>query len=97
MTYVEECDSVSERVKDLKRAIDSLREEMEAIDVYNQRADNTKDENLKKILLHNAKEEKEHSAMLIEWLRKNDKEFDGEIKDYLYSEGADVTAHEHHD
>ncbi|MCF7795375.1 ferritin [Patescibacteria group bacterium] len=80
----EETSKVTEKTLDIKRAIDSLREEIEAIDLYNQRADATQDEDLKKVLLHNAKEEKEHSAMLIEWLRKNDAELEDELKEYLF-------------
>jgi hypothetical protein len=80
----EETSKVSEKTLDIKRAIDSLREEVEAVDLYNQRADATSNEDLKKVLLHNAKEEKEHSAMLIEWLRKNDSEFEEELREYLF-------------
>jgi len=80
----EERSKLTEKTLDIKRAIDSLREEVEAVDLYNQRADATSDEDLKKILLHNAKEEKEHSAMLIEWLRKNDSELEDELKEYLF-------------
>ena len=50
----------------------SLKEELEAIDNYQRRIDIAKDEELKKILKHNMDEEKEHVAMLIEWLRKAD-------------------------
>jgi len=62
----EERDKLSEKTLDMTRAIDSLREELEAVDWYNQRADACTDENLKKILVHNANEEKEHAAMLLE-------------------------------
>ena len=57
---------------DLERARKSLREELEAIDFYQERIDATEDESLKKLLEHNMNEEKEHAAMIIEWLRKND-------------------------
>ena len=50
------------------RAWVSLREELEAIDWYDQRIDATTDEQLKTILAHNRDEEKEHAAMLIAWL-----------------------------
>nr|WP_230375530.1 hypothetical protein [Methanolobus vulcani] len=60
---------MSEKTLNMKGAIDSLREELEAIDWYNQRVDACTDENLKKILIHNADEEKEHAAMLLEWIR----------------------------
>lgn len=82
----EQREKLSKITLDKKRAIDSLREELEAVDWYNQRADATDDEELKKILQHNAKEEKEHAAMLIEWLRKNDQEFADEIKEYLFKD-----------
>ena len=82
---------LSSKTLDLKRAIDSIKEELEAVDWYNQRADATEDENLKKILIHNANEEKEHAAMLIEWLRQNDETFDKELKDYLFSDKKDIT------
>jgi hypothetical protein len=57
---------------DLERARKSLREELEAIDFYQERIDATDDKTLKKILVHNMNEEKEHAAMLIEWIRKKD-------------------------
>jgi len=88
----EERNSMSKRTLDLKRAIDSLKEELEAVDWYNQRADACTDENLKKILVHNANEEKEHAAMLIEWIRQNDENFAHELKDYLFSEEADIAS-----
>ncbi len=82
----EQREKLSKTTLDKKRAIDSIKEELEAVDWYNQRADATDDEELKKILQHNAKEEKEHAAMLIEWLRKNDQEFADEIKEYLFKD-----------
>ena len=57
---------------DLEMARESLREELGAIDSYQARIDATKDNTLKKLLIHNMDEEKEHTAMLIEWIRKND-------------------------
>ncbi|MCX6818836.1 MAG: hypothetical protein NT129_02450 [Candidatus Aenigmarchaeota archaeon] len=50
----------------------SLCEELGAIDNYQQRIDTARDEALKKVLKHNMDEEKEHVAMLVEWLKKND-------------------------
>jgi hypothetical protein len=87
----EERDQISLKTLELKRAIDSLKEELEAVDWYQQRADACQDENLKKILLHNAQEEKEHAAMLISWIQQNDKEFNKELKTYLFSDKADLT------
>lgn len=84
---------ISEKTQDIKRATDSLKEEIEAVDSYNQRADATTNEELKKILLHNADEEKEHAAMLIEWLRRNDSVYADELKEFLFTDG-DITEHE---
>ena len=58
--------------KELERARQSLIEELEAINWYQERIDATGNESIKKILEHNRDEEKEHAAMLIEWLRAND-------------------------
>lgn len=68
---------------DMKRAIDSLREELEAVDWYKQRAEACKDKNLRNILLHNAKEEKEHAAMLLTWIQQQDTEMEKALKMYL--------------
>lgn len=84
----EDRSSLSEYVQDMQRAIDSLREELEAIDYYNQRADACKDEELRKILLHNAAEEKEHASMLLEWIRRNDEEMNKQLKEFLFTEGS---------
>jgi len=81
---------LSKKTLDFRRAINSLREELEAVDFYNQRADACSNTNLKKILIHNADEEKEHAAMLIEWLRQNDSEFDKELKEILFSKDKDI-------
>lgn len=88
----EERSKLSEKTLDLKRAIDSLKEELEAIDFYNQRADACTSENLKKILIHNANEEKEHAAMLMEWIRQNDENFAKELKEYLFVEKEDISS-----
>jgi len=61
---------------DLKKARQSLVEELEAINWYETRLESAKDEDLKRIIAHNRDEEKEHAAMLVEWIRKNDKEQD---------------------
>jgi hypothetical protein len=57
---------------DLERARQSLIEEFEAINWYQERIEATKNDSLKKILEHNRDEEKEHAAMLMEWIREHD-------------------------
>jgi len=84
---------LSSKTLDIRRTIDSIREELEAVDLYNQRADATSDPALKAILLHNAGEEKEHASMLLEWLRRADPQFDHEFKDNLFKDGAITGQH----
>lgn len=84
--FHEEISDLSDETRDMHRAIQSLMEELEAVDWYNQRADACKDENLKAILAHNRDEEKEHASMLLEWIRRNDSTFSKELKDYLFTE-----------
>jgi hypothetical protein len=66
-------ENLSDETKDLERGRQSLIEEFEAINWYQERVEACKDAELKKILEHNRDEEKEHAAMLIEWIRKKDK------------------------
>jgi hypothetical protein len=77
---------LSNETRDMHNAIISLQEELEAIDNYNQRADVCKNKELKSIIEHNRDEEKEHAAMLMEWIRRNDQRFSGELKKYLFTE-----------
>jgi len=70
----------------MHRAITSLMEELEAVDWYNQRVDACTDDDLKAILAHNRDEEKEHAAMVLEWIRRKDLLFDKELKDYLFTD-----------
>ena len=84
--YHEPIDELSDATRDMHRAITSLMEELEAVDWYNQRVDACKDEDLKAILEHNRDEEKEHAAMVLEWIRRQDPSFNSELKDYLFTE-----------
>jgi len=70
---------------DMHRAIVSLIEELEAVDWYQQRVDACRNPELRAILAHNRDEEKEHAAMVLEWIRRNDPAFDKELKDYLFT------------
>lgn len=70
----------------LHQALASLMEELDAVDWYRQRADDTDDEALKGLLLHNMREEMEHASMLLEWIRRNDADFGGHMKTYLFTE-----------
>ena len=83
--YHERIDDLTDETRDMHRAITSLMEELEAVDWYNQRVDACKDDELRKILAHNRDEEKEHAAMVLEWIRRQDATFDKELRDYLFT------------
>jgi ferritin-like protein len=65
-------------------------EELEAVDWYDQRIDATDDPELRAILVHNRDEEKEHAAMVLEWLRRRDPQMDQFLREYLFTEGSIV-------
>ncbi len=83
--YHEPISEMTDATRDMHRAIISLMEELEAVDWYNQRVDAARDPELKEILAHNRDEEKEHAAMLLEWIRRADPTFSKELKDYLFT------------
>ncbi|MBI4832510.1 MAG: ferritin [Candidatus Lindowbacteria bacterium] len=84
--YHEPSEKMSKLTLDLHRAWMSLKEEIEAMDWYQQRIDATDNKDLKEILKHNRDEEKEHAAMLMEWVRRNDTAFAKEMKEYLFTD-----------
>ena len=79
-------DALSPTTKDMHRAIVSLMEELEAIDWYQQRIDAAADGDLKEILRHNRDEEKEHAAMVLEWIRRRDPSFDEVLRAFLFTD-----------
>lgn len=85
---------LSVETRELHRALVSLREELEAVDWYRQRADACRDAPLRTILLHHMRDEMEHAAMLIEWLRRKDADFAAELRTYLYADGSIVEVEE---
>jgi ferritin-like protein len=76
---------VQESTIDRHRAIVSIREEFEAVDWYDQRVDATTDIELAAVLAHNRDEEKEHAAMTLEWLRRNDPVLAKHLRTYLFT------------
>jgi ferritin-like protein len=83
--FHESAQDLKPETRDMHRAIVSLKEELEAIDWYQQRIDATGDEALRKILTHNRDEEKEHASMVLEWIRRHDPVFDAHLKQYLFT------------
>lgn len=84
-TYHEPYELLSEKARDMHRALTSLHEELDAIDWYGQRADVCTDAELRAVLLHNREEEIEHAMMVLEWIRRADALFDEKARTYLFS------------
>ena len=81
---------MSDETLNFSRAVKSVQEELEAVDWYNQRAQATKDKQLRAILEHNRDEEIEHAMMALEYLRRNNSVFDKHMRTYLFTE-AEIT------
>ena len=86
--YHEPIEKLNEKALDISRALNSLKEEIEAVDWYNQRVVASNDRELKEIMAHNRDEEIEHAVMSIEWLRRNMDKWDEELRTYLFTDGA---------
>jgi ferritin-like protein len=85
-TLHEDPKALGAEIVDKHRAITSLMEELEAIDWYDQRVKATADDELRAVLAHNRDEEKEHAAMVLEWLRRRDPVLDANLRKYLFTE-----------
>ena len=86
--YHEDEGRLTTETKDMHRAIRSLMEEVEAVDWYQQRIDACEDPLLARILAHNRDEEKEHAAMVLEWIRRHDPKIDEQLRTYLFQDRA---------
>ena len=78
---------LSPEIIDRHRAIQSLMEELAAVDWYDQRVAACTDDELRAILAHNRDEEKEHASMVLEWIRRHDPAFDAHLREYLFKDG----------
>ena len=72
-------------MEDLNRARQSLIEELQAMMWYDQRIEETEDEELRRILAHNRDDEKEHASLILEWIRRHDEAMDEELREKLFS------------
>ena len=79
-------DKLKPQTIDRHRAVVSIMEELEAVDWYDQRVDAADDPELRDLLAHNRDEEKEHAAMMLEWLRRRDAKLDEHLRTYLFTE-----------
>ena len=87
----EAAELLDEATIDRHRAFASLIEELEAIDWYDQRVGATRDPELASILAHNRDDEKEHAAMTLEWIRRQDPALDEQLRLYLFTSGQIVS------
>lgn len=83
--YHELASEMSQKARDTIRMINSFKEEIEAVDWYYQRCELATDPEAKEIMWHNAVEEMEHAMMCLEWLRRNQDGWDGEMRKYLFT------------
>ena len=81
---------LTERTRDLHRALASLQEELEAIDWDQQRIDVVHDDELREVLCHARDEEMEHATMVLEWIRRKSATFDRVLRERLFAEGSIV-------
>ncbi len=95
--YHEPVNELSSEARNFSRALNSLKEEIEAIDWYHQRVIASDDPELKEIMAHNRDEEIEHACMALEWLRRNMPGWDEELRTYLFKEGPIAHHGEHED
>lgn len=79
---------LSNQALNIHRALASLQEELEAIDYYHQRVDQSDDESLKAVLAHNRDDEMEHAMMLLEWLRRAMPGFDVQMRKFMFTSGS---------
>ena len=86
-SYHEPYEALSEPTRNLHRAIVSLKEELEAVDWYQQRAEACTDDELRAVLVHNKNEEIEHAMMTLEWLRRHDPVVAANIATYIGASG----------
>lgn len=85
--YHEPAEELSPETRDFVRALVSLKEEIEAVDWYQQRIDVAGNDSLKAILAHNRNEEIEHACMTLEWLRRNMPGWNEQLRTYLFKDG----------
>jgi len=87
MNYHEPQELLTQEDMDMHRILQSIIEEIEAVDWYYQRAAATENPLVRKFVLHNAHEEIEHALIGIEYLRRTSPVWSDMIDEYLYQDG----------
>lgn len=85
--YHEPPGELPQAVRDRHRIYQTIMEEFEAIDWYDQRIAVTADPSVRALLQHNRDEEVEHAMMALEWVLRNDAVAAGHARTYLFSHG----------
>lgn len=85
--YQEETIKLTAPTMDMHRAITSLSEKLIELDRSNQRIDACTDSSLLSILVMSRDVQKQHIAMLLEWMRRHDPKFDGALRTTLFKAG----------
>lgn len=93
--YHEPPEELSQPVRTFARMIQSLIEEAEAIDWYEQRIHVEKDRQAKKIMQHAQQEEFIHFAMDLEFLLRKKKDWQTICKNVLFKSGDIIDNAEH--
>ncbi|MBD3250369.1 MAG: hypothetical protein GF381_02265 [Candidatus Pacebacteria bacterium] len=85
--YHEPVDQLDDQAQDYARMMQTMIEEAEAIDWYEQRIQATKDEQLRTTLRHAQEEEYEHFALALEWLIRRSPAWKKMLKKILFTKG----------
>ncbi|AKU20299.1 hypothetical protein MJ904_25375 [Massilia sp. MB5] len=93
---IEERDYLNAQVIDMHRALRSLAEKLEQLDLLNQRIEACTDPELKLVMASQRDATRKHVAMLLEWVRRRDPKLDKEMKDALFKAGP-IAAQYHYE
>lgn len=93
--YHEPPSELSDEIRDAHRALTSLKEEIEAVDWYAQRAACVTDDDLRRVIEHNRDEEIEHACLTLEWLRRRRPEWSEAMSTFLFKEGDLLSLEQH--
>lgn len=89
-SLTEESENLNVETEDMSRLINSLIEELEAVNFYEQRSVASEDESIINLMIHNRDEEIEHAAMIIEEIRKRNEVWNKSLKEFLFKDDSEV-------
>jgi len=85
-SLTEESENLNVETEDMSRLINSLIEELEAVNFYEQRSVASEDESIINLMIHNRDEEIEHASMLIEEIRKRNSVWNKSLSEFLFKD-----------